>query len=144
MTHIVFHFNAPDKLLYACRLARKMLRHDMRLVITGSSETLAALDQMLWNLAPQDFVAHCRADAAPEVLAASPVLLLEDLSQACHCEVLLNMGSAVPLGYENFDKLIEVVPANDQPDRHRARGRWRYYTEQGHSIASHDLVLQTA
>jgi hypothetical protein len=37
MTEIAFHFNAPDKLAYACRFARKALRSGARLVITGSA-----------------------------------------------------------------------------------------------------------
>ena len=63
MTEIAFHFNAPDKMAYACRFARKALRSGIQLVITGPADMLAELDGMLWNMMPQDFVAHCRSDA---------------------------------------------------------------------------------
>lgn len=59
MTEVAFHFNAPDKLAYACRFARKAVRRDMRVVITGSEQDLRQLDRMLWAMAPTDFVAHC-------------------------------------------------------------------------------------
>lgn len=142
MTKVAFHFNVPNKLDYACLLARKMVRHSIRLVITAAPATLAALDAMLWNLTPPDFVAHCRADAAEELLEASPVVLLEDPHQARHHEVLLNMGDDVPQGYGRFDKLIEVVSAHNEMDRHCARERWRYYIQCGHAIVRHDLVLK--
>ena len=142
MTEVAFHFNAPDKLAYACRFARKMLRGDRRLVIAAAPPVLEALDQMLWSLAPHEFVAHCGPNAPAEVLAASPVLLLSDPSQALHHEVLLNLGDEVPPGFAGFAHLIEVVSADDEADRQRARLRWRHYTQQGYPIARHDLVLK--
>jgi len=144
MTQIAFHFHAPDKLAYACRVARKVLRHEQRLVITGPADTLALLDDMLWQLAPQDFVAHCRADASEELLAASPVLLLPDPRQARHHQVLLNLGDTVPLGFDTFERLIEVVSATDEYDRQQARARWRDYRARGYDIVRHDLAIQGA
>ena len=46
MTEVAFHFNAPDKLAYACRCARKVQRSGARLVIAAPPDTLAALDRM--------------------------------------------------------------------------------------------------
>lgn len=140
MTAIAFHFNAPDKLAYACRFARKALRSGARLVIVGPEETLAQLDLMLWQLAPQDFVAHCRADADVQVLHASPVVLAPAAPLAPHRELLLNMGSTVPEGYAAFARLVEVVASHDEADRGQARARWRHYAAQGHEIERHDLV----
>ena len=143
MTEVAFHFNAPDKLAYACRFARKMLRSENRLVITAPQPVLDALDGLLWHMAPSDFVAHGHAGSAAHVLAASPVLLLADPRQAPHHEVLLNVGTAVPLGFEGFARLIEVVSAGDEADRQAARGRWRHYVQQGYPIVRHDLVLKS-
>jgi DNA polymerase-3 subunit chi len=140
MTAIAFHFNAPDKLAYACRFARKALRSGARLVIVGPEETLAQIDEMLWQLAPQDFVAHCRADASEELLHASPVLLTPAAQLVPHRELLLNMGSTVPEGYAAFARLVEVVGSKDETDRHQARTRWRHYAAQGHEIERHDVV----
>lgn len=141
MTQVAFHFNAPDKLQYACRVARKVLRHEQRLVITGAPDTLAYLDELLWQLTPQDFIAHCTAHASEELLDASPVLLLTDLRQARHHQVLLNVGDTVPTGFEAFDRLIEVVSTHDETDRLHARDRWRVYSSQGYAIVRHDLTI---
>lgn len=142
MTEVAFHFNAPDKLAYACRFARKLLRGDRRLVVTAAAPMLEALGRMLWDMAPHDFVAHCGEGAPPEVRAASPILLLTDPRQAPHHEVLLNLGEEVPQGFGGFANLIEVVSAEDEVDRQHARLRWRHYAQRGYAIVRHDLVPQ--
>ena len=106
MTEIAFHFNAPDKMAYACRFARKALRSGVQLMITGSAQTLAELDDMLWNMTPQDYVAHCRSDAGEELLRFSPVVLAVDVQQGPHHEMLLNLGGAVPPGFGSFERLV--------------------------------------
>lgn len=142
MTEVAFHFNAPDKLAYACRFARKVQRSGARLVISAPADTLVALDRMLWALAPQDFVAHCRDDADEELVHASPVLLATDARTAAHHEVLLNLHAGVPEGFGRFDRLVEVVSAQDEADRSDARARWKHYASRGYAITRHDLVLK--
>jgi DNA polymerase-3 subunit chi len=56
--------------------------------------------------------------------------------------MLLNLGDAVPEGYGEFAKLVEVVSRSDEADRSRARERWRHYASRGHQIVRHDLVLK--
>ncbi len=142
MTEIAFHFNAPDKLAYACRFARKALRNDALLVITGPAPVLDAMDRALWALSPQDFLAHCRQEDEPELREASPVLLAADLRTVARPDVLLNLGASVPEGFERFARLVEVVSAHDEGDRAGARERWRHYAQRGYGIVRHDLVLK--
>ena len=59
MTEVAFHFNAPDKLGYACRLLRKAVGTGARVMVTGDSSTLRELDVALWTFAPLEFLAHC-------------------------------------------------------------------------------------
>ena len=142
MTEVAFHFNAPDKVVYACRFARKVQRSGTRLVIAAPADTLANLDRMLWNLAPQDFVAHCREGADDDMQYASGVLLVEDARRAPHHEVLLNLHAEVPEGFGRFERLVEVVSAEDETDRAQARARWKHYAARGYAITRHDLVLK--
>lgn len=142
MTEVAFHFNAPDKLAYVCRLARKAARRDTRVVITGGAEDLRQLDRMLWALGPSDFVAHCLEDAGAEMLQLSPVVLATHARAGEQRELLVNVGDAVPEGFEEFAKLVEVVSQSDPEDRVRARERWRHYAARGYAIVRHDLVLK--
>jgi len=142
MTEVAFHFNAPDKLAYACRFARKVLRSEHRLVITGPQPLLDTLDARLWDMGPCDFVAHCHGDAPAHVLQASPVVLATDPHAAGRHDVLLNLGDGVPEGFASYQRLVEVVSADDLQDRDRARARWRHYAQRGYAIVRHDLVLK--
>lgn len=140
MTSISFHLEAPDKLAHACRVARKLLREDKRLVIQVPAELLEPLDTLLWNMAPQDFVAHCRETDAGELLQASPIVLTQNAQSAPRHEVLLNLCDGVPEGFESFERLIEVVSANDEGDRDRARLRWKHYQKLGYALERHHLA----
>ena len=138
MTEVAFHFNAPDKLGYACRLLRKAVAKGSKVVVTGEPELLRDLDVALWTFAPLEFIPHCRHEgSAPAVLAASPVVLADAPRAAPHQQVLVNLGRQVPDGFERFERLIEVVTM-DEADRLEARQRWKHYAERGYAITRHD------
>jgi DNA polymerase-3 subunit chi len=139
MTEVSFHFNAPDKLTYACRLVRKARGTGARLVVTGEPDLLRTLDTELWTFSPLEFIAHCHAQGAPaQVVEASPVVLSETTRDTAHEEVLVNLGANVPEGFERFERLIEVVTQDDD-DRQLARRRWKHYADRGYAIVKHDL-----
>ena len=143
MTEVAFHFNAPDKLAYACRFARKAMRHGVRVVVTGRLDDLQALDRMMWALGPTDFVAHTLADGGdPDVVHASPIVLCRQPQTVAVREMLLNLGEQIPAGFDQFEKVVEVVSAGDEQDRQYARARWRQYAGQGYELVRHDLVLK--
>ena len=144
MTEIAFHFNAPDKLAYACRLLRKAVASGARVVVTGAPASLQALDTLLWTFSPLEFVAHCRWPSPVHELQASPVVLCDALTSTVldtHDQVLLNLGNSVPAGFEAFKRVIEVVTL-DEDDRSTARSRWKHYADRGYEITRHDLKLK--
>ncbi len=144
MKDLAFHFGAPDKLAYACRLARKAVGSGAKVVLVADAGAVAQLDADLWALSATDFLPHCVANALNAMQSRSPVVLVTHAEQALeHNGVLVNLTDTVPAGFERFDRLIEVV-STDADDRNIARGRWRYYTEQGYPIARHDLALKRA
>lgn len=141
MTEVEFHFNAPDKLAYACRLLRKASRQGARVVVVGPGDMLQQLDRALWTFTPTDFIAHTLATDDATTLAASPVVLLESALQTPHHGVLLQLGDTVPQGFERFERLIEVVTLEDA-DRGLARQRWKHYASRGYAIQRKDLELK--
>ncbi len=140
MTDIDFHFNTPDKVLHACKLLRKAAGlHGAQLAVVGDAATLEAVDMALWDFSAADFVPHCRSDSPPEVLARSPVVLIDGPSEPWpHRQVMVNLGVALPAGFECFDRLIEIV-SDDPADRQIGRDRWRYYARRGYAITPHDF-----
>ncbi len=141
MTEITFHFNAPDKLAYACRLLRKATARQARVVVTGPLDLLRSLDQALWTFSALDFVPHCMADGPQAVVAASPVVLAASVLNSPHQQVLVNLGDTVPDGFERFERMIEVV-SGDADDRGQARQRWKHYASRGYAIQRQDLELK--
>jgi DNA polymerase-3 subunit chi len=143
MTEVAFHFNAPDKVAYVCRLLRKAVSTGARVVVTGELQVLRQLDQALWTFSPTDFVPHCQLGAEALLVAHSPVILAESSQATPHQQVLLNLGDTVPEGFERFERLIEVVGKSDA-DRQVARSRWKHYADRGYAITRHDLALKGA
>ena len=139
MTEVSFHFNAPDKWSYICRLLRKAVLRGSRVAVTGEAALLQRLDGDLWTFSAIDFLPHCSDTAQAGMLAASPVVFCESPDASPHRQVLLNLGPGVPTGFEPFERLIEVVGISDE-DRADSRRRWKYYLDRGYAITRHDLA----
>lgn len=138
MTEIEFHFNVPDKLQYGCRLLRKAYRTGAQVVVTGEPEILAGLDELLWSIAPAEFVPHGMVDAKGRNMAYTPILLAARLEECPHSGVLINLGQATPLDFERFKRFIEVVTDHGE-DRALGRNRWKHYKDRGYALRQLDL-----
>ena len=144
MTEIAFHFNAPDKVAYACRLLRKAVAANAKVVVVVPEMQMAQLDESLWTFSHLEFLAHCRMDSPQAIRQASPVHLaasVDEMDEFTPRDVLLNLGDTVCAGFEHFARVIEVVTLDDA-DRQYARYRWKQYTDQGFDIVRHDLKLK--
>jgi DNA polymerase III subunit chi len=140
-TAIAFHFNAPAKLAYACRLLRKACVAGSTVAVVCDELTLARLDEQLWSFSALDFVPHGRAQSLTEQQRElTPIWLCTTAHEGQGRQVLVNLTQAVPSGFEGFERVIEVVSMEDA-DRASARVRWKHYTERGFEIVRHDLNL---
>ena len=142
MPHIAFHFNAPDKLEYACRFIRKALRKDAQVTVLAPMERLRQLSAKLWKFAGHEFLAHAVHGEDTEIFVLAPVVLVERVSESHQRDVLLNLGTELPQGFEMFNKVVEVVSSFDEMDRSQARVRWKHYQNAGHQIERFDLVVR--
>ena len=143
MTDVAFHFNAPDRLAYACRFLRKAVGLGAKVLVTGSPGTLAQLDAALWSFSPVDFIPHCSLADDARLIEASPVIFSDSIQPSVHRQVLLNLADFVPEGFEEFARVIEIVDSDDA-GRQLARNRWRFYTDRGYSITRHDLITASS
>ncbi|WP_427912112.1 DNA polymerase III subunit chi [Ramlibacter sp. MMS24-I3-19] len=136
MTEITFHVNTPDKVGYACRLLRKAWGAGSKVAVTAEPELLRELDATLWTFSAADFIPHCY-EVADDLRARTPIVLVDSARAAPHVEVLLNLGTSVPDGFERFERLIEVVCA-DPSDLQQGRVRWKHYASRGYAMTRHD------
>ena len=141
MTGIEFHANVDDKLRYGCRLIRKAVRSGAKAVVVADSGTLTQLDQLLWSYSNTEFLPHCLANSPETTLHASPVVLVEQLTdpvtELASTSVLINLGQQVPVNFERFERLIEISSA-DADDRQAALGRWKHYKDRGYAMKRHE------
>jgi DNA polymerase-3 subunit chi len=138
VTSIDFYFNAQDRIAVACRLAAKAFAQKQRLLIYAPQRELAErVDKLLWTQPAIGFLPHC---AAHDALAPrTPLLIAHDEATPAGCGVLLNLADDCPPHFERFERLLEVVSA-EEAQRQAGRGRYRFYRDRGYSIASHDLA----
>jgi DNA polymerase-3 subunit chi len=142
MTEVHFHFNAPDRLVYTCRLLRKALKSGASgVAVCGPAATLSRLDRTLWTFDPTEFIPHLMLRAGevpPPRLRRTPIWLVEHSEQAGHHPVLLHLGEEPAVGFESFGRLIEIV-SSDPEERDAARRRWKHYAGRGYAIQKHDV-----
>ncbi len=154
MTEVSFHFNAPDKLQYVCRLLRKSSAAGKRVAVIAPPALLAQIDALLWTFSAVDFVSHMRVHAMDgddkdgsgsgnsvqqRKASLCSALLCERAELSVHHEVLVNLGHEIALGFERFDRVIEIVSVQES-DRLAARSRWKHYADRGYPILKHDLA----
>jgi DNA polymerase III subunit chi len=143
MTSIAFHFNAPLKLDYACRLLRKASASGSTVAVWADSALLHKLDEQLWRFSAQDFVPHALIESlTPLHCSYTPIWLCDNASQGLGRQVLLNLTQDFPGEIANYERVIEVVSLDEQ-DKQRARQRWKQYKDLGYEILRHDLNLNS-
>lgn len=138
MTSIDFYFNAPDRLQVACRLAGKAVVQGRSLVVYApESDVASRLDKLLWTWPATGFVPHCSLH--DELASETPVLIAAEAETPPRCDLLLNLATSCPPHFERFERLLEVVGA-DEAERAAGRERYRFYKSRGYAIAHHDLA----
>lgn len=132
MTRIDFYRYAQDKLRYACRLAARAYDAQKRVVVYAPDrEVLQTFDKALWTFQATRFVPHCFAGS--DLAAETPVILATSGDALPHHEVLLNLADEWPPFFSSFERLLEIVGA-DEEDKERARGRYVFYHKRGYDI----------
>lgn len=139
MSQVSFYTGVPERLAYLCRLLRKAQQSGARIGVCGPAGLLDRLDAALWTFESIEFVPHLRLRPGRELaprLADTPILLAEHSADLPHREVLLNLGLDMPEGFEQFQRVLEVV-SQDAEQMQAGRQRFRQYKEAGHEVSHH-------
>lgn len=141
-TEVSFYTGVADRLGYLVRLLRKSQQAGVRTGVCGPAHLLGRLDSKLWDAEPSIFVPHARWEAAhagTPLGEHTPILLSEHCVDLPHREVLLNVGADMPEGFEEFQRVLEVV-STDAEQVQAARRRWRRYEELGFKVTHHKVA----
>ncbi|MBD8630360.1 DNA polymerase III subunit chi [Oxalobacteraceae sp. CFBP 8755] len=123
MTRIDFHTNIPDKLAYACRLARKAYGARAKIVVLADSpEQADALNAAMWTVSDTDFIPHVMAS---DGLAAQTPIVITDKedSELPHHDMLVNLTRRRPRNFTQFARVFEIISIDEED---AAEGRKRY------------------
>jgi len=133
MTRIDFHTNIPDKLAYACRLARKAYGARAKVVVlTESTEQLDALNAALWNVSDTDFIPH--VTAGDPLAPQTPVIITDDENATLpHHDMLVNLTQRTPINFASFARVFEIISI-DESDAAEGRKRYAAYKRQSYPL----------
>jgi len=149
-TRIDFHSSVSNQLDYACRLVRKALAAQCKLMVRHQDESqLAQFDQLLWAFSTTDFLPHVVLNEGNHLLAQHTPILLALASDAQafnlmsktatrhnknpHHAILINLSETVPATFAQFERLIEIVPQEEKSTQ-AGRERYRFYQQQGYQL----------
>lgn len=133
MTRIDFHTNVPDKIAYACRLARKARAANHRIIMMAEDEAqLAELNAAMWAFSATDFLPHVLAGDA--LAAHTPIVLAaSDEAELPHTELLVNLSRRASNRVAQFERMIEVI-SSDEDDAAAGRKRYSAYKQQDYPL----------
>ena len=133
MTRVDFHTNIPDKVAYACRLARKAYGANGKVVLLAADDAQAAqLNEALWTFSDTDFLPHVMPGDA--LAAQTPIIVTASMAAPLpHTDILVNLGQSVPEGVDRFARVFEIV-STDEQDAHEGRQRYVAYKKQSYPL----------
>jgi DNA polymerase-3 subunit chi len=133
MTRIDFHTNIPDKVIYACRLARKAYAAQGKVVLLAeSAEQAAQLNEALWTIGDTDFIPH--VPAGDPLAAETPVIVADsDEAELPHHDMLVNLTRRTPANFAQFARVFEII-STDEEDAAAGRKRYVAYKQQAYPL----------
>lgn len=140
MQKIDFHFNVPDRLRYACLVARTVYGKRKLSVAfwTTNVERLRILDSLLWRFDDLAFLPHVAA-SSPHA-NETPILLSTNLAEL-KGDVLVLLDDYLPENwrteFDRFERIIDVVSTNPE-ELKLSRDRYRAYKKEGIELAAYD------
>lgn len=121
--------------LFACKLAEKVQRMGMRVLIAVDSEADARqLDELLWTFKPESFVPHQLINGNKP----APVEITFNDQTGDHQGLLLNLSNTIPAWFSRFERVSEVV-IQEQQMLATSRERYSFYKSRGYPIETRKL-----
>jgi DNA polymerase-3 subunit chi len=138
--YILPNDSSEERLRLACRIADKALQQGQQVLInTESAAESARLDDLLWTFSQGSFIPHRRIEAATSAKTVEPVLIgcgVAPATQDPH--VLINLAGTVPEFFSRYQRVAELVDANEQR-RMQGRERFRFYRDKGCEPHTHQM-----
>jgi len=129
------YFERLDKPTRVEGIARLLLRRGRLtphvLILCPDAAMMQELDERLWTVHPESFLAHAVAGADTEANARQPILLAGDAVRDNDPQVLINGGLEVPTDVSGFGGIVDFVDAWDEGLLAASRERFKTYRRLG-------------
>ena len=145
MTRIDFYFNVTNRLIFSCRVIRKVI-HDSKadskdpiVVYCPEKSKLSFFGGLLYSFSSTDFlpnvfVGDSLEQVTPIVLSANPWIP----SSPRRPNLLLNLDDKICEVFSSFDRVVEVV-GSDESEKLPAREKYTFYKNRGYRIHNHNI-----
>jgi DNA polymerase-3 subunit chi len=121
----------------ACKLIDKAYALGHRIYVHAESEDqVNKIDGLLWTYRAGSFIPHQRYqnDSSDN----SPVQLGTHDAPNIDSDVLINLASEVPLFFSRFQRVAELVGADEQ-GKNLGRLNYQFYRDRGYALKTHNL-----
>ncbi|OGT06158.1 MAG: hypothetical protein A2103_02775 [Gammaproteobacteria bacterium GWF2_41_13] len=141
MTRVDFYLtseiNAQEILRLACRVLEKAYEQNCQVYVLAESMIQAnQLNDLLWTFRDVSFIPH---QLVGESLPIPPPIQIGcDIEQSPTQEVLLNLQKNIPENFDQFQRIIEIVP-NDESFHQHALEHQQFFEAHTCEIHRHDL-----
>ena len=136
--YIVDRAAGDARLLLACRLAEKAVDQNYEVLINTATESESSrLDELLWTFSQGSFLPHRVLGSAGPADEGEHVLIgCGQEPGERRSDLLINLAPAVPPFFSRFERVAEVVGAEDE-NKAAGRERFRYYRDRGYELQTH-------
>jgi len=134
-TETQVHFEClenPDRVEGICNLLLRRGRLTPSVLVLCPDDSFAAqLNERLWTIHAESFLAHDVAGDDVEKNARQPILLATSIVRDNAAPVLINGGLEVPPDVSGFSHIVDFNDSWDESLKQAARERYRTYCQMG-------------
>lgn len=122
---------------FTCRLLEKAYQEQHRVfVYTDSADSANTLNNALWTFRDISFVPHRLSSDAGMPIA--PITIGHIATSIEDADILLTTTTTLPNNYLNYQRIIFVVPNQDNL-KQQARKEYTRFKNEGHPVQVHNL-----
>jgi len=122
----------PDRVEGIARLLLRRGRLEPHVcVLCPDQAFMAALDERLWTIHPDSFLAHGIAGENSRSNRLQPILLSTTVCRDNEPQVLINGGLEIPPDIAGFAHIVDFVDGWDERLKQAARARFLTYRQMG-------------
>lgn len=102
------------------------------LVMTGSEERVAYIDDLLWTFEPESWIPHGTAKGGDGPM--QPVYITAGEDNPNRANVLILTDGVYPAGLDGYDRCLNLFDGKDDTALAQARALWTALRQAGHEL----------